>query len=205
MFLTHFVGDIHQPLHSARASDRGGNSIDVTFDEYPSRTGSRLSWGRRHDEHSHDQHNHRHGNNETHHQWELHAVWDTGIIERAIDLTYNESRAALEGELWEYIMHAKETGELYKWLQCNDTRQHTCTTLWAEESFENALAWAYKNSDSSESEVTPGTHLSDNYYQTRLVKIKHFLSVAGARLAAALEIALAKSATSPNSVLTASL
>ena len=31
MFLVHFVGDIHQPLHLGRASDRGGNGIQVTF------------------------------------------------------------------------------------------------------------------------------------------------------------------------------
>lgn len=31
-FLTHFVADIHQPLHVGRASDRGGNTIDVVHD-----------------------------------------------------------------------------------------------------------------------------------------------------------------------------
>lgn len=30
-FLVHFVGDVHQPLHLGRASDRGGNDIEVTF------------------------------------------------------------------------------------------------------------------------------------------------------------------------------
>lgn len=30
-FLVHFVGDVHQPMHLGRASDRGGNSIQVTF------------------------------------------------------------------------------------------------------------------------------------------------------------------------------
>jgi len=30
-FVTHFVGDIHQPLHCAFASDYGGNSITGTF------------------------------------------------------------------------------------------------------------------------------------------------------------------------------
>ena len=30
-FLTHFVGDVHQPLHVSRASDRGGNEIGVRF------------------------------------------------------------------------------------------------------------------------------------------------------------------------------
>lgn len=31
LFLAHFVGDVHQPLHAAYGSDRGGNSVDVTF------------------------------------------------------------------------------------------------------------------------------------------------------------------------------
>lgn len=30
-FLVHFVGDIHQPLHVARARDKGGNDIKVEF------------------------------------------------------------------------------------------------------------------------------------------------------------------------------
>ncbi|MEO1534378.1 MAG: S1/P1 nuclease [Planctomycetota bacterium] len=31
MFLVHFVGDMHQPLHGGRGEDRGGNDIDVVF------------------------------------------------------------------------------------------------------------------------------------------------------------------------------
>ena len=31
-FLVHFVGDIHQPLHVGRRSDRGGNQVDVRVD-----------------------------------------------------------------------------------------------------------------------------------------------------------------------------
>jgi hypothetical protein len=31
MFLTHFVGDIHQPLHVSRKTDKGGNTIEVHF------------------------------------------------------------------------------------------------------------------------------------------------------------------------------
>lgn len=30
-FLSHFVGDVHQPLHAAYASDRGGNRVYVSF------------------------------------------------------------------------------------------------------------------------------------------------------------------------------
>jgi hypothetical protein len=29
MFLAHFVGDVHQPLHCGRADDLGGNTIIV--------------------------------------------------------------------------------------------------------------------------------------------------------------------------------
>jgi len=31
-FLVHFVGDIHQPLHVARAEDKGGNTLQVRYD-----------------------------------------------------------------------------------------------------------------------------------------------------------------------------
>jgi len=31
MFLDHFIGDLHQPLHAGYEEDRGGNSIRVTF------------------------------------------------------------------------------------------------------------------------------------------------------------------------------
>ena len=35
-FIAHFVGDIHQPLHAGRASDRGGNEIRVSWFGKPS-------------------------------------------------------------------------------------------------------------------------------------------------------------------------
>ena len=56
-FLVHFIGDIFQPFHMGYASDRGGNSIHVV---YPSATIN------------------------TKHTTNLHAVWDTSMIEQAI-------------------------------------------------------------------------------------------------------------------------
>lgn len=35
MILFHLVGDLHQPLHTGYASDRGGNDIKLTFDGVP--------------------------------------------------------------------------------------------------------------------------------------------------------------------------
>jgi hypothetical protein len=50
-FVVHFVGDVHQPLHAARAGDRGGSLAQVRV---PTRTGER-------------------GSN-------LHAWWDSGML-----------------------------------------------------------------------------------------------------------------------------
>ena len=34
MFVTHFIGDIHQPLHVSRSSDKGGNTIPVHVQDW---------------------------------------------------------------------------------------------------------------------------------------------------------------------------
>lgn len=56
-FLTHFVGDIHQPLHVSRASDYGGNSIHVYFPV--------------------NDRDEKHTN--------LHSIWDTYMIKRTLE------------------------------------------------------------------------------------------------------------------------
>jgi hypothetical protein len=35
MFLIHFIGDLHQPLHSSDNKDKGGNDVHVTFFDRP--------------------------------------------------------------------------------------------------------------------------------------------------------------------------
>ena len=60
-FVTHFIGDLHQPLHCAeRNGDAGGNTVKVTFfgathDSAPFQTSL----------------------------WNLHAVWDGGLIDHS--------------------------------------------------------------------------------------------------------------------------
>jgi hypothetical protein len=58
MFVIHFIGDMHQPLHEEDNNDRGGNCVPVTFGTtVPKATGS--------------------GN----YSPNLHAIWDTQIVE----------------------------------------------------------------------------------------------------------------------------
>lgn len=54
-FLVHFVGDLHQPLHTADRGDRGGNDVRVTFFGEKTHPFSEKPWN-------------------------LHAVWDGGLI-----------------------------------------------------------------------------------------------------------------------------
>jgi hypothetical protein len=54
-FIIHFVGDVHQPLHAATDSDRGGNCDPLTFDRKPH--SSRGSYSP-----------------------ELHGIWDTQMV-----------------------------------------------------------------------------------------------------------------------------
>jgi nuclease S1 len=61
-FVIHFVGDLHQPLHAAWNNDLGGNCVPVAFfDETPQLRNPQLEI----------------------YSPNLHAVWDTNILERA--------------------------------------------------------------------------------------------------------------------------
>ena len=60
MFLIHFVGDLHQPLHAAANNDRGGNCVPVTFfDHEPKESPAGENF-----------------------RPNLHGVWDTDLVER---------------------------------------------------------------------------------------------------------------------------
>jgi len=60
-YVIHFVGDLHMPLHASTNSDEGGNCVPVRFFRRNPR-----------------EHNHSYTPN-------LHAVWDTAILERAME------------------------------------------------------------------------------------------------------------------------
>jgi hypothetical protein len=61
MFLIHFVGDLHQPLHAADNDDRGGNCTAVAlFDHKPEPAGT-----------------------EQNYRPNLHGVWDTDLVDLA--------------------------------------------------------------------------------------------------------------------------
>lgn len=74
LFVIHFVGDEHQPLHATDNNDRGGNCVPVTFlNKKPSGNAATGSYSPN-----------------------LHGVWDTQIPEHLGGITRNSAQAKQE-------------------------------------------------------------------------------------------------------------
>lgn len=187
MFLIHFVGDIHQPLHVSRKSDIGGNSIHVSFPK-PFTL-----------QHSHQQHHNHHrsnnnndnGNNKIytpiriiHKGWNLHSVWDTGMIEYIMDQKFNHSQSKYQSFIEDTYI-TEENIDQYQWNACIDGMNETCVSIWAEESWNDAVHWAYGNEQGHE--IHNGDSLTEEYVKTRLPIVGMRLAAAGVRLASVLE------------------
>jgi|SRR5579871_554301 len=87
LFIVHFVGDLHQPLHSADNDDRGGNCVAVAFfDHQPEASGTTQSY-----------------------RPNLHGVWDTDLLER---ISRGEDAASLAAAL-----RAQFAREMKGWLK----------------------------------------------------------------------------------------
>jgi len=122
-FVIHFVGDIHQPLHVAFGSDRGGNDITGTY------------YGT---------------------EGDLHAVWDTSIINSRIQYSFGGS----QNKYMDYLisqMNGPWKEHAAVWAKCNDTSTspYACPDEWASETALQACDYAYTNQD--------GDHIENNY------------------------------------------
>jgi len=184
MFLVHFVGDIHQPLHVSRLTDIGGNEIFVHFNQSfqtPNNFHLRHRMARRIKQQVQLKHSPRN----------LHAVWDDGIINKYLNQDFEGSRKQAEESLYANIVHEAtgDTDRWKEWLACSTGSKVSCPTAWAKESLDYALTWAYR--DVRGSEVSNGTTLSEAYYETRLPIVKERLTGAAVRLASTLAMALA--------------
>ena len=144
-FLIHFVGDLHQPLHSTDNHDRGGNDVAVAA--------LRGEDGR---------------------ATNLHAVWDTGLIN-------------LSGET-----EASRADRLLAGLLAHPAKPGLDVVKWVEESHEAGVRVVYRYPGF----VTTGppadpVALSEDYRARARPVIDRQLQVAGARLGAMLNAILA--------------
>jgi hypothetical protein len=194
MFLIHFIGDVHQPLHVSRSSDRGGNDINVKYHVPDIITSTTTEIHRS----SH------------HHSYNLHSVWDTAMIKTALERrdysSHNTSRLSprteLEGSLEIFLVNHPELLKRFTSCQNGSGARHLeCVIEWGNESWERALKYAYTknspwnttassapgNDDNTVVDVVSGDEIDEEYYQSRLPIVKEQLIAGGIRLAATLE------------------
>lgn len=142
-FVTHFVADLHQPLHCADNRDRGGNDIPVVF------FGEVL-------------------NEFSGKPWNLHAVWDAGLIERR-GLSVSQYARRLSRWLARHPPGAIAEGTVADW---------------AMESHRAAVDTSYR--------LPPDKNLDHDYADAALPVVDERLAKAGARLAKLLNDALGR-------------
>jgi len=134
-FLTHFVGDCHQPLHVSYEYDRGGNDVKVSF------FGTATN---------------------------LHAVWDTNIIEK-----WNDDWQSAASDLQDFIDQNPNIVDSYT--------ADMDPLSWADESFMYVQTTCYNfTQDTRDGTIV----LGDAYYDRNLPIIQQRLIAGGVRLAA---------------------
>jgi hypothetical protein len=142
-FVTHFVADLHQPLHCADNHDRGGNDVPVVFFDAVLNPFSGKPWN-------------------------LHAVWDAGLIERR-GLSASESARRLGRQIGRHAVAEIERGTVADW---------------ALEAHRAAVETSYR--------LPPDRALGDEYAAMALPVVDEMLAKAGVRLAKVLNDALGR-------------
>ena len=172
-FVTHFVGDIHQPLHVSRGEDLGGNLIQVYF---PTRSQDKGFLKLVHTN--------------------LHSVWDDFMIDRKLMEQYNNSQDVYTEALLTRLDNLTPQ-EKAKWLtppkNCLGHDSWKCiASAWAQESLELAMNVAYVDEHAQEFSVSNTSIISLEYYSTRIEVAERRLIQAGLRLAHLLESVVEK-------------
>jgi hypothetical protein len=143
-FLIHFVGDLHQPLHAVSNNDLGGNCVPVAFfDEQPQLRNPQLEI----------------------YAPNLHAVWDTNILERA---TAGKTAEQVASELNESFRE-----KIRRW-----QRGSPDIDSWAWESHQLAAKYAYAKLPARvqvESPQPVNSCADDNHISSRLLKLNEHL------------------------------
>jgi hypothetical protein len=142
-YLIHFVADLHQPLHAGDNQDRGGNDVQVEF------LGQTI-------------------NPYNHKPWNLHAVWDSGILEA------QDRDAHHYAERLNTWLHSQPQGSF----------QDGSVVDWAMESHQVAKDHVYVLPDNR--------RLEEDYYRTNVALVDQQMAKAGVRLAKVLNAALHK-------------
>jgi hypothetical protein len=146
MFVIHFVGDLHQPLHTTTNNDRGANCLPVTFfGTEPTREGYTSQESAKENYHPN-----------------LHGIWDTGLIQR---IQQNQTLTAFANRLSHTF-----ASQIAAWQQ-----EPSNLDDWAWESHQAAVTTAYGKLPQAVSPETPQPvrQCSDDHHVSTRLKNLH--------------------------------
>jgi len=121
-------------------------------------------------------------------EWNLHAVWDEGIIDTRLTANYTDWDSYAEA----LIQRMEKNGEITDnpvstWLDCDATdRGQPCTDIWAQESIGFSCTNAYFTN--THQRIKSGMHLAEAYFENNIDVIELRLAQGGFRLAHLLNI-----------------
>ena len=102
----------------------------------------------------------------------LHAVWDSGIIENVINVNFG-------GNWLNWIQYLEYNFQPLGNITC-DFKNGVCGQIWGDESTNLACEYAYINMDGNK--IVNGTHLTETYIQSRIKIINKQIVKAALRL-----------------------
>ncbi|KAK3018733.1 hypothetical protein RJ639_003027 [Escallonia herrerae] len=173
LFLSHFMGDIHQPLHVGFTLDKGGNTIDV-------------HWYTR--------------KSVLHHVYSALMssiqVWDDNIIETADERFYDSNVDGLIDTLQKNITN-EWADQVQKWENCGGNKP-TCPDMYVLFAKTNTVYKKLCQTDFGDTQTTEAVNscryksgmlnncFADDYFLSRLPIVNLRLAQGGVRLAATL-------------------
>ena len=190
-FITHFVGDVHQPLHVSKASDRGGNEIPVHvhFDKNEeqdhlttsSETATSTKTYLRSMSASTTDYSTRRNVETQHESTNLHGVWDNILLETFRMEECHDDWKTLQERVYQVICNAADNGDFTHWIACANGGRHACLDAWAQESWDYARTVAYVHVNGTP--IQPHDALPRAYYTVNLPIVLEQLAKASVRLA----------------------
>lgn len=164
-FVVHFVGDLHQPLHSGENHDQGGNKIPVDF------MGQTIAYGK--------------------YRMNLHSVWDTAVIERRLSAHEGPNAHAADlrhgaADLADQLRKDIRQSDAGRWLAPPAT-----ATAWALDAHDLARDYVYPGiAKAGAPSPTETVDLGADYDTMAWAVVQLQLERAGVRLADVLNRAL---------------
>jgi hypothetical protein len=117
--------------------------------------------------------------------WNLHAIWDTAIIDKRVSDDFNQNLTAYIAYLADQIQ-GNWSSQANEWATCQSSAKfNACSNEWATESVTLACDYSYVDVD-GKTHIESGFNLGDAYYGRNMPIVEMQLAKAAVRMATVL-------------------